>query len=69
MAAERFDQVMLINRRLLGFGEPRQVFTADRLVAAYGGHLRLVNVGEQVLALSDTCCDEGVIIPPKDLER
>ncbi|MFU8770909.1 MAG: metal ABC transporter ATP-binding protein [Anaerolineales bacterium] len=62
MAGERFDRVMLLNRRLLGFGEPQQVFTAERLVAAYGVHLRLVDVGEQVLALSDTCCDEGFIV-------
>ena len=69
MAAERFDQVMLLNRRLLGFGEPRQIFTPERLVAAYGGHLRLVDVGEEVLALSDTCCDEGVVNQPGEAQR
>jgi manganese/iron transport system ATP-binding protein len=66
MAGERFDRVMLLNRRLLGFGEPQQVFTAERLVSAYGAHLRLVDVGDQVLALSDTCCDEGVILAEKE---
>jgi ABC-type Mn2+/Zn2+ transport system ATPase subunit len=59
MAAERFEQVMLLNRRLLGFGEPEEIFTPERLVSAYGGHLRLVGVGAELLALSDTCCDEG----------
>ncbi|HEX9615931.1 MAG TPA: metal ABC transporter ATP-binding protein [Anaerolineales bacterium] len=58
MASERFDQVMLLNRRMMGFGDPREVFTPERLVAAYGGHLRLVGVGADLLALSDTCCDE-----------
>lgn len=58
LAAERFDQVMLLNRRLIGFGEPRLIFTPERLVAAYGSHLRLVKLGEQVLAIGDTCCEE-----------
>lgn len=58
-AAERFDRVMLLNRRLLGFGLPEEVFTAQRLLEAYGGHLRLLPVGNELLALGDTCCDEG----------
>ncbi len=58
-AAEHFDRVMLLNRRLLGFGAPNQVFTPEQLVQAYGGHLRLVKSGEDLLALADTCCDEG----------
>ena len=59
-AAERFEWVMLLNRRLIGFGNPRDIFTPERLVAAYGGHLRLVNAGNELLALGDTCCDESV---------
>jgi len=58
-AAEHFDRVMLLNRRMLGFGQPAEVFTSDRLVAAYGGHLRLLHVESDVLALADSCCDEG----------
>jgi manganese/iron transport system ATP-binding protein len=58
-AADHFDRVMLLNRRLLGFGRPGEVFTADRLVEAYGGHLRLVHIESDVIALADTCCDEG----------
>jgi ABC-type Mn2+/Zn2+ transport system ATPase subunit len=60
LASERFDQVMLLNRRMMGFGHPREVFSPDRLVAAYGGHLRLVGVGDDMLALSDTCCEEEI---------
>lgn len=58
-AAERFDRVMLLNHRLLGLGRPEDVFTAEHLLAAYGGHLRLIQAGDQLLALGDTCCDEG----------
>lgn len=59
MAAEHFEQVMLLNRRLLGLGEARRVFTAERLLQAYGGHLQLVGAAEGLIALGDTCCEEG----------
>ena len=59
LAAERFDRVMLINRRLLGFGAAQQVLSAENLVEAYGGHLQLVSTDEGVLAIGDSCCDEG----------
>ncbi|HEX7973300.1 MAG TPA: metal ABC transporter ATP-binding protein [Anaerolineales bacterium] len=60
-AAARFDQVMLLNHELIGFGRPAQVFTPDLLLEAYGGHLHLVQSGDQVLALGDSCCDEGEV--------
>jgi manganese/iron transport system ATP-binding protein len=59
-AAERFDRVMLLNRRLLGIGRPEEVFSPERLVEAYGGHLHLVKQGLETIALADTCCDDGV---------
>jgi manganese/iron transport system ATP-binding protein len=58
-AAGRFDRVMLLNHQLLGFGSPEEVFTPDQLRTAYGGHLRLVQVGSEFLVVADTCCDEG----------
>jgi ABC-type Mn2+/Zn2+ transport system ATPase subunit len=56
-AAERFDRVMLLNRRLLGLGSAEEVFTPERLRAAYGGHLQMIQTPEGVMVLSDTCCD------------
>jgi manganese/iron transport system ATP-binding protein len=58
-AAERFDRVLLLNHRLLGVGTPQEVFTTEHLLAAYGGHLKLVEGDGQLVALGDTCCDEG----------
>jgi manganese/iron transport system ATP-binding protein len=58
-AAQQFDLAMLLNRRLLGIGKPEEIFTPEHLVKAYGDHLHIVNTGEQILALSDTCCEEG----------
>jgi len=58
-AAERFDRVMLLNRRLIGLGTGEQIFTPEHLLTAYGGHLRLIPSREGLIALGDTCCDEG----------
>ncbi len=55
-ASERFDRVMLLNRRLFGVGAAQEVFQADNLIAAYGGHLRLVNDQHALMAVMDSCC-------------
>jgi manganese/iron transport system ATP-binding protein len=60
LAAERFESVMLLNRRLVGFGTPEEVFTPENLTAAYGGHLQRVSTDEGTWWFQDTCCDEGV---------
>ena len=60
LAARHFDQVMLLNHKLLGFGRPEQVLTPENLLAAYGGHLHLFPTEDGMVALGDTCCDEGV---------
>jgi ABC-type Mn2+/Zn2+ transport system ATPase subunit len=57
LAAERFDRVMLLNHQLLGLGRPTEIFTSEKLLAAYGGQMRLIDTSQGVLALSDTCCD------------
>jgi len=61
MAAERFNRVMLLNSRLVGFGPPAEVFTRQCLVEAYGGHLQLIadGNGNGWIARADTCCDGG----------
>ncbi len=60
VAAERFDRVMLLNGGLLGMGRPGDVFTPERLQAAYGDHLRLIQTDGGLMVLSDTCCGEGL---------
>lgn len=39
LAAERFDRIMLLNRRVIAFGKATAVLTTDNLLAAYGGHV------------------------------
>lgn len=58
-AAARFDRVMLLNKRLFGMGTAQVVFQPDKLMAAYGGHLRLVQTSETLLAVADSCCTDG----------
>ncbi len=42
MAAAHFDKTMLLKNTLLGFGSPAEVFTEERLKAAYGNHLHII---------------------------
>ncbi|MGC9347702.1 MAG: zinc ABC transporter ATP-binding protein AztA [Anaerolineae bacterium] len=60
VAAERFDQVLLLHHELLGFGRPNDVFTSGNLDRAYGGHLRLVETEEGTMVFEDTCCGGGL---------
>ena len=57
LAAERFDRVMLLNRRMIAMGTPDQVLTQSNLVQAYGGHLHPVQGESGLLVLTDTCCE------------
>jgi len=59
-AAKHFDRVMLLNRRLIGFGNSDEVLQPDRLMNAYGGSLRLLSSDGEMVALTDSCCDDGM---------
>lgn len=55
LAAQRFDRVMLLNRRIVSFGSAETSLAPNKLVAAYGGQMHIVE-GSQMI-LTDTCCD------------
>ncbi len=59
LAAERFDRLLLLNRRVVAFGRPDEVLTPAHLLQAYGGQARAVSHGEASLLIADTCCDHG----------
>ena len=61
-AAEKFDRVMLLNRHILSMGAPEHVFTAEHLQEAYGKHLHVLPGSAGLLALTDTCCEEGDVV-------
>lgn len=63
LAADRFDSVILLNRRVIAFGPPPDVLASQNLMQAYGGHMHIIEgEGENVL-LADTCCDNGEEFP------
>ncbi len=41
LASTHFDKVLLLNRRLIAYGEPRTTITSENLLEAYGGHLHI----------------------------
>ncbi len=53
LAAGRFDQVVLLNRRLISAGSPAEVFTQAHLQEAFGGQMVVVNGATIVV---DQCC-------------
>ena len=61
LAAEAYEQVMLLNRSLVAFGPPQEVLSTPNLLRAYGGHMHVVPTEDGDLLLADTCCegDEG----------
>jgi manganese/iron transport system ATP-binding protein len=59
-AGRFFDRLMLLNRRLIRFGTSEQVLQPENLRRAYAGRLRLVDSDGSLLALDDSCCDEGM---------
>lgn len=61
-AAEQFANVMLLNRRLVALGTPREVLTPALLSQAYGSQLHVVHSAEGDLLLTDSCCGEDEII-------
>jgi manganese/iron transport system ATP-binding protein len=56
-AANHFDRVMLLNRRIIRFGSPQDVLTGENLLDAYGGHAQLIEGANGTSALADTCCE------------
>ncbi|RMG92324.1 MAG: metal ABC transporter ATP-binding protein [Chloroflexi bacterium] len=59
VAAERFERVMLLNRRVVALGPGTAVLTPDHLLQAYGGHVQFMGEGANTMILADTCCDHG----------
>lgn len=60
LASERFERIVLLNHRLIGYGTPQEVFVPDQLITAYGGHLHFDNNMTNLVAISETGCDEEV---------
>jgi ABC-type Mn2+/Zn2+ transport system ATPase subunit len=60
LAAKQFDRVILLNRKLIEYGDPKTVFTEQNLHQAFGNQILLLD--EQHSVLVDECC------PPNEEE-
>jgi ABC-type Mn2+/Zn2+ transport system ATPase subunit len=59
LAARRFDQVLLLNRRLVTFGPPEQVFTPAFISQAFSGQALFLDG----VIVVDQCCPPDEISP------
>lgn len=57
LATSRFDQVLLLNRRVIAYGVPKTVFTPENISEAFGTRVMYLNG----VAVVDECC------PPDEL--
>ena len=55
-AARHFDRILLLNHRVISFGDPAEVLKTGNLLSAYGGRLRSAN-NENILAVDNFCDD------------
>lgn len=58
-AAERFDRVMLLNRKLVAFGPPAEVVVPEQLLSAYGGHMQVIEAPGGKQMMIEECCHDG----------
>ncbi len=58
-AAKHFDRIMLLNKKIIAFGNAAEVLHSDNMALAYGGRFRTVAGKDGLLAVDDSCCDEG----------
>ena len=57
LASARFDEIVLLNGRLISSGSPEEVFTEEHLQAAFGGQMVVVN--GKVIAVDQCCGGDG----------
>lgn len=57
-AAEMYDRVLLLNRRLIADGPPSRLMTSQMLSRAYGNHLHILPTPDAIVALPDECCSD-----------
>ncbi len=51
--AQRFDRVLLLNRRMIAYGPPQEVFTETLLNQTFQSHLLLLRYGDRVIVVED----------------
>ncbi|NIS81038.1 MAG: ATP-binding cassette domain-containing protein [Anaerolineales bacterium] len=58
LATEHFDQVVLLNRRVIAFGDPKDVFQKPHLLEAYSGYVHELSAEDGTVVLAEPCCGD-----------
>jgi manganese/iron transport system ATP-binding protein len=58
LARERFDLVMLLNRRMIAYGPAEEVLESSRLLSAYGSSIHVIDDQADQFIVADECTDE-----------
>lgn len=53
LASSQFDRVLLLNRTMIAYGTPAEVFNADLLAQTYGGQLAILGSEGRVIVVAD----------------
>jgi ABC-type Mn2+/Zn2+ transport system ATPase subunit len=53
MAGRAFDRLLLLNRTVIAYGPPDEVFTPETLGRAYGGRIGVFQTGGQTIIIAD----------------
>jgi ABC-type Mn2+/Zn2+ transport system ATPase subunit len=53
LAGERFDRILLLNKKLIAFGDRKEVFRAENLSAAFGGQVQMVDTVDGMAMIGD----------------
>jgi ABC-type Mn2+/Zn2+ transport system ATPase subunit len=63
MAAQRFEQVLLLNHRLIAFGTAKEVLTREALKASFGEKLLILEHEHQGAStvIFDQCCPPDIV--------
>jgi len=59
LAGRRFDRLLLLNRRVVGFGPPARMLEPALLARVYGERVHLVDTRDGHVVLTDSCCEEN----------
>jgi ABC-type Mn2+/Zn2+ transport system ATPase subunit len=53
LAFQRFDKVMALNRRMIAYGNPAEIYTPNILSQLYGGKLATWEEDQQIMVFVD----------------
>jgi ABC-type Mn2+/Zn2+ transport system ATPase subunit len=54
LAAQQFDKILLLNRKLIAYGSRQDVFTTANLAEAYGGQMQMIETPEGRIMIGDS---------------